>query len=59
MSEIKVQKFNNDDLTSIFLSPGSIASVTEKSYESVRNSCRCPNEKMCKVILINFNAFNP
>ena len=41
-------KLKENDLIQMFLSDESIANVLLKGCNPVRNSCSCPNSKLCK-----------
>ncbi len=53
-----MSKLNENDYVSFFLSPDEIHKVSLTPCDTVRNSCRCPNDRLCKDQFIEENYFS-
>ena len=53
-----MSKLNENNYVSFFLSPDEISSVFIASCDTVRNSCRCPNDRLCKDLFQEENYFS-
>ena len=53
-----MNKLNENNYASFFLSPDEISKVFTASCDTVRNSCKCPHNRLCKDQFQDQNMYN-